>query len=134
MRSIFSRSTISSTLAGVVIGFLFVGFVAYAAFQPPTQGPPSGNVDPPLHGGIETQIKAGALVLNATAGTPTGLEVEAGDVVLGSDGTTYLQLDTVLGLPGGTCDASTEGRTIVDTTNSRLYICIASTWKSVQLL
>lgn len=119
----------SSFIIGGALGLVFAGYAAFAAFQLPTGSPPSGNVEPPINTSTATQIKAGALVLNQTAGTPTGLQIKG-----------YLDLDTVPGAPPpGDCDANTRGRMIVeDSATPRLWICVLSgavfVWKSALLL
>ena len=113
-----------SFIIGGALGLVFAGYAAFAAFQPPTGSPPSGNVTPPINTSTVTQIKAGALVLNETAGTATGLKMKG-----------YLDLDTVSSAPAGTCDVTVRGRMIVENSATpKLWVCVDSGWKSVSLL
>ncbi|MBI2098577.1 MAG: hypothetical protein HYT49_02870 [Candidatus Wildermuthbacteria bacterium] len=116
----------SSLIFAIALVAVLLGYNVFA-FQPPAAAPPGANVDAPINVSSAMQEKGGVLRVHGFRSFEDMLVVKDG-------GDAYLQLDTVTGAPaGGDCGAGTEGRTIIDTSNSRLYVCIASVWKWVTL-
>ena len=114
-----NKQFLFSLLAGGILGLALIGYSVFAVFQPPTAAPPAANVAAPINVSNTSQSKGAGLVVNSNNINVTGLRVYK-----------YLQLDTVAGVPSaGDCDATAAGRMIVDTTNSRLYVCVSSAWK-----
>jgi len=114
-----NKQFLFSLLAGGILGLALIGYSVFAVFQPPAAAPPGENVEAPINVSNTSQSKGAGLVVNSNNINVTGLRVYK-----------YLQLDTVAGVPSaGDCDATAAGRMIVDTTNSRLYVCVSSAWK-----
>lgn len=118
-----------SVILGSAVGALFVGYMVSAVFDPPTAFPPANNVEPPINTSDASQVKEGELIVNGgyTSGDPltTGLRVRA-----------YTQLEVLSVAPAPAhCSVPTEGRTILynDGIDERLYVCVSSTWKFIDI-
>lgn len=99
-----------STILGLTLGVFLAGYAVFA-FTPPTQTPPDGNVEAPINVGPGDQIKEGGLWIE------DWLFVDGG-VRLGLYSTPP------------TCDATTKGTFIFDTTENKPYVCVAGDiWK-----
>jgi len=89
-----------SAIIGSSLGFLFVGYVVYAQFQPPAAAPPGANVAVPLNVGDIGQIKEGGLTLgNSLLPTDSGLIVIGGRVGIGTQ-----TPDSILNIVGSNRD------------------------------
>ena len=108
------------------MGLAFVGHAVFAVFQAPEAAPPGATVAAPINVSSAMQEKAGVLRVHAFRSFEDVLVVKDG-------GDAYLQLDTISGVPTGTCDSTMRGRMIVDTVNSELYVCVDAGWRSATL-
>ena len=57
----FLKKLFNSTILGLTLGVLLVGYGVFA-FNPPTQAPPAGNVPAPINTGASNQTKTGGLL------------------------------------------------------------------------
>jgi len=64
--------------------FVLVAIYTFAAWTPPSDVPPAGNVDPPINSGPVAQQKKGNLALNTDGSFANGLLVPSGNVGIGT--------------------------------------------------
>ena len=138
-----------NTALSAGIAFIVVAFVAQTAltWSGPSQSAPDGNVSPPVHVGIEDQVKDGVLGLNGLAvfgnsilfgdsrylnfGSLSGEEGygmrdSAGTLEFKNDNGTWRSLDTIIGdyltlnnfLPGGGGEGGSFTTTVYEETHA----------------
>ncbi|MBI2644300.1 MAG: DUF4082 domain-containing protein [Candidatus Wildermuthbacteria bacterium] len=78
------RFLFQSIIIWGVLGLLFFGFYAFAAWTAPSATPPGGNVAPPINIGSDTQSKDGNIAVNVANLYATGLSVPFGNVGIGT--------------------------------------------------